>query len=555
MSAYLRRYFLLVVCMVFVLPFTTRGEKAAEEEWVDVEVLINLLDGADASNIDEAIKKANEALAKAKIRLVKKAVDADAKADGDGSGDLDLDERDKARKDGVKELKDTLGAGKGLKIDITDDCDANDANAVGLAIHRHPVIIIEPDADPNELGKTIAHEFGHVLTLDYDLYDTNDVNSLMYGYTGSGTELDANEIEEIHREAKKRGKAYKKGAAVLPNDDTSVPSGRNQSMDAHGAILDEFGDMTFLDPTGLILDPEDPSIQYADIGEVIMFTDNPFDPASDIRLSIQLGPEPPDLWPIDSFLNVTFDGGTGLIGGIQVAMQDFNVLEAIWFDFAGNTVPIDAVVHRESEFSNEPEGHGEVPHSRVIEVTMPVEIVSLPLISAQPVFVQMQLEHADFRYGPDLLQLVQIVDQTEPFIFGLEPPCQCPGLTFSGGTRDPDANCGDTIDCYRWFVSGCGFTPGRAVQVELNGDTVNEATVDEAGNLIISNIGSSGLDGVSQEVIVREVEDDLAEGGAVWASGFFVHCPNGPVVGDLDGDCDNDFGDLAASALHWLEGK
>ncbi len=545
----------LLCCCIYDTAFA--GEGDAAQEWVDVEVLVNVLEGADANNIDDAIAKANEALAQAHIRLVKKATDPNASADEDGSGALDRDERDQAREDGQEELNNTCGAGKGVKIDVTDDCEEGEPNTVGLAIHRNPVIIIEPDTDTNELGKTIAHEFGHVFTLDYDKYDANDINDLMYGYTGSGTHLDANEVNEIFGEAKRRGRAYFVMPRVLSGRSVAIPAGINYSIDGFGATLDEFKDTIISDPLGVLTDPNDPTTRYADIGEVIVFADSPFEPASKITTTIQSsGLYPESIWSVDSFFDITYSiDYEGTIGSAHVAMLNGKIYEAIWYDPYGfpTEIPIEAVLHTESEFKGMP--HVGEPHNYTLEVSIPIELVQLSLTSAEPITVEVDSMHLDHRNSSDPLNPdpdldIMLMDFTEPFDFALDQPCPCPGLTFAGGS---DKTCSDEL-CYDWTLSGCGFTPGKDVEVQVNGETVTTARVHENGGVFTSFYGISAEDGLEHEVLVKEIDDDLSTGGAKWATGYFIVTKHGELAGDIDKDGDVDFYDFAYIANDWLVG-
>ena len=96
------------------------------------KVGINILDGVNASNIDDTIIKAKEALNKAKIGLVKKATNPNAKGDTDGDGGLNRGERYKAAEERQKVLNKAIGACKGIKIDFADDVDINNAGITNI---------------------------------------------------------------------------------------------------------------------------------------------------------------------------------------------------------------------------------------------------------------------------------------------------------------------------------------------------------------------------------------------------------------------------------------
>ncbi len=547
------------VLTILFLSITDALSSPSAEEWIDVGVVVNVLDGADASNIDDAIAKANEVFAQAKIRLVKKATDPNATADTDSSGGLDRDERDDARKEGQKVLDKTVGAGKGIKIDISDaNCDASDANTVGVAIHRNPVIIVGSESDANELGKTIAHELGHVFTLNYDLYDANDVNRLMYGYTGSGTGLDVNEVNEIRQGAKSRGTAYFVVPRILSGGAVAVPDGIHYSIDGFGAILDDFHDVQFNDPCGTITDQNDPTIQYADIGEVSVFADEPFGPNGFVKTTVQLGRLPDGTWNVDSFFDITYqiDFGGPLIGQAHIELQNWLPVSATWYDANGlpTTDTIVVRVNEESEFSGDP--HRGEPHNKTLQVDIPVELIQLSLVSIEPIIVTCDSYHLDHRYSPDP-NVIELWDVTVPFEFGLSRPCPGPSLSFalnnSPSASDPN---GDIV------VFGCGFEPNidAAITFASEGHVLSDYTVPVTDGKLTLQVGcsesgvSSALNwiGVFVEQLKPPVPLQLDE--VVHAEGFFKYCPEGSIPGDLDGDCDEDFVDFALFANNWLSG-
>jgi len=515
------------VFLAVVAPAMALGDIPAAEEWIDVEVVINVLDGADAGNIDDALAKANEAFKKAKIRLVKKATDPNATADGDGSGGLDRGERDKAREEGQKALDKTTGAGKGVKVDIGSDISEDDPNTNGLAIHRNPVILVEPDADPNVLGRTIAHELSHVFTLDYDLYDPNDSGRLMYGYTDRGTDLDPNEVDEIRKGAKKRGTTYFIVPRTLPGQGVAVPPGLDWSVKAHGATLDDLSDIRIVDPRQRMVDPRDPTIQYADIREVVAFVDEPFSPSGCLQIDIQLGPAATGKFSVASSFDIEIaTDPNDPLGNVRVDLQDWQVASAVWVGHGGpTTIPVDTIVQRNDEFI----GNGKPPvfHDRSLEIHIPIEIVALQLTSAEPIIVRVQSGHLDYRQGFSAPP-IQLLDQAGPFTCELERPCNCPGLTFyrSGPSQS---------GVHPVSVSGCGFVPERHIELLLDGKWIGRDRVRDDGSFVCSNVPVASKPGQVHSVIAREIEDGVSEGGATWAPGFFVLEPDdgsgpGPVV-------------------------
>ena len=62
---------ILFVCF-FLLVLSAKAHIAAAEEWVDIPLVVNIIDASDANNVYAAIKSANKLLEKAHIRLIVK---------------------------------------------------------------------------------------------------------------------------------------------------------------------------------------------------------------------------------------------------------------------------------------------------------------------------------------------------------------------------------------------------------------------------------------------------------------------------------------------------
>jgi hypothetical protein len=120
---------------------------------------------------------------------------------------MSREDRDKARDDGEDELPD----GEGIKIDIVENASSTSAGTNGVAVHRTPVVIVEEDADPNITGNTIAHEIGHILTIEGHSHDPNAVmNAFSHPDPNDasvirGDDWSPEDANEIHEEAKTRG--------------------------------------------------------------------------------------------------------------------------------------------------------------------------------------------------------------------------------------------------------------------------------------------------------------------------------------------------------------
>jgi len=179
----------IFVCCICLSAIST--VKAAEE-WVNIPVVVNIIDASDANNVRAALRKANEILAQAKIRLVLKKTNNNVNV-GNGDGNLTEAEGAAAQEDGETELNNIFGAGKGIKITVANNGWTERPSNVGWSVHRNPVVIVEPGADANDMGYTIAHELGHALTIDGNTpgRDPNghssDPNDLMDPNLGGGT--------------------------------------------------------------------------------------------------------------------------------------------------------------------------------------------------------------------------------------------------------------------------------------------------------------------------------------------------------------------------------
>lgn len=194
------------------------------EEFINVPLVINILKDAGISEEDakKAVEAANEVYKQAKVKFSVTKVNKDVAKPGDGDDKLSREERDKLRADGINELKDGLG----VKVTFVNQVNEDAAGTTGVAMHKNPVAIV----GKNRVNNTVAHELGHVLTLNYDLYGAGDKNRLMYGYTDyADTQLTEAERNEIRKEAEARSKKQEKQQQVAP----SQPSNSQTGLGAH----------------------------------------------------------------------------------------------------------------------------------------------------------------------------------------------------------------------------------------------------------------------------------------------------------------------------------
>lgn len=534
----------LISSIVLCLAVVCFADPESSETDIEIKVIVNVNDNADPSGLIEAIDKANEILKGAKITLEWHQTRPNESAgDPDGNG-LSRDQRDDVRENGQEVLNDEVGAGKGIKIDLVNRVSGEDEGVLGVAVHRNPVVIVSPDSDPNEFGRTIAHEICHSLTISYDLYDPNDIERLMYGYSGSGTTLTDEEIDEIRRGARLRGVE----ALVIPEPvyqgSTTSGGGKSYVLNAFGAILDDFSDMEINGENP----PYNPDMfGYADIREVTAFApqlyiDDPIGSYGDVSIAIQSGNINPEIPPffVDSFFDVFFQTPDGIsLGHIAVNAQNFNVMQVQFFDGAGNPtpLPIDAQIITENEFMNVP--HLELPANYTLLISAPSDIFQPMLANFEPVIINVVSHHIDQSQQPHIM----IFDNTEMFDFAIETPKTRQNVAVSkhGGSIAVLAN---------------GFNPGEEVMVEV---------VDyDTRQILWQSDALSNPDGTIEHIVpempegkyavkVKGFAADPTTNQTSYANAVVVNCNEGVKPADLNGDCTVDMNDLRIFASNWLQ--
>jgi len=535
----------LFVCCIYLLSILSARASwpprpGDSPEWVLIPVVVNIIDASDANNVDAAIRKANEILEPAHIYLLITKINWNVNA-GDGNGNLTEAEGKKAQEDGQEELDKTFGAGEGIKITVADDCWTEAPNNVGWSVHRNPVVVVEPGADANDMGYTIAHELGHALTIDGNTpgRDPNghssDPNDLMDPNLGGGTRLDPNDVNEIFPEAKKRGTAYFIVPRVLSGRAVAIPAGIDYSIDAHGAILDGFYDGFSQDPG---FDPCDPQFGYADLREISFFCDDPFDPCSNCILEIQSGGPRPDSVPVDSLFWVSlYSRFWDHLGTVLLKIGPNVGQRAVWQDpISGLEIDLPPpIIHENQKF----DGPTTIISNHSVEATIPIGLIPSSLGSAEPIFIDVSSCNTEQRQEGE----VQICDYSQPYECGLTIPTSCPSITFLSAVRD--------TDWYDFGVTGCGFNQG-GVCIELDGEPLGCATAGWDRTFTWFMDPSLPLEPGLHSVIAKE-RDDSGPTGAAYAIGYFNYKPCGEIPSDLDEDGDVDLQDLAVLGQHWLE--
>ncbi len=527
----MKRFIIFLITLICFFAVCDCMAGNAAEEWIDVPVVVNVVDNSDSSGVADAIKKANEYLAQAKIRLY--VVDTNKPYNvGDNNGDLTEDEGDDAQDDGEKEVEDKCGAGKGLKLTIADDVWTEEPNTAGWAVHGNPVVFVEPEADANKMGRTVAHEFAHSLTLDYDLYGPNDINSLMYGYTDGNTTLDANEIEEIRKGARKRGHPYFI-VPVNPSGGVAVPPGVDFSINAYGALLDDFGDLIV---TG---GPSDPNLGFADIHSVSMFCGKPGQ--ADVELSIQLD----GTFAVDSFFDVTYDINIPPDKKVQVNVYTtvgpgvFDANAILWDPGPGIVLPV------EIKLNHKHAGLGpgsSTPENHQLDVNIPIDFFgpgSDPF-EGQVAFSASSSGSLDGPMGHrDFEDLDTPVGQ-----YKLSDVCPCPGLMFS-----------TFEDGVSTDISGCGFTEGQMVEVSIDGEPVGATIAGPEGEFNLRRVPDKLEEPGYQYCRVEAVGYSMDGMMTVTTRAIGFLTTLDPIQGDIDGDRDVDLVDFSKLANNWLQGK
>lgn len=239
----------------------------------------------------EAVKKANEILRKAGIKLIIVQVNDPPGADnGDQGSDGDFTEAEflDMRRYGAREIL-KLGNRKGAKISFAHDCWVEDEPVVGWAVHRSPIICIE-DIGAEATGLTIAHEIGHLMTLEDH---SPDPDNLMHESSG-GTDLTPAQI----REMKSRRYVHAKCATQL----RALIAARKDRQ-GFGRAADLYGDQST-------------SSRLYDLQEVVLTT---LDTDAHLEAQISVGDVLPAAGNIDAVYALGFD-------------RDANASTGVWFE-------------------------------------------------------------------------------------------------------------------------------------------------------------------------------------------------------------------------------
>lgn len=294
------RIFCILLCMVTVatcfsaaVPITKCGPWTKGSH---IPVLINLYPnhGGTADDAKKAVEAASRILKPANIHLRPvgdvKVIgqndggpnywggDDSARGGSAGDGDLTdasgIDEGDLVVNYGDKELLDSSrnkNPGKGIKVSFVRTPMVGQETIVGFAMHRQNTVVVKFQDTILKTGLTIAHEIGHLLTLskehkildknnDGDCDDDGDVKSdsdghapegfgpykdgnlMTPGCRGQGAYLSSEQIKEIWKRAKVKGKCSYQWESMYA---------AIKRKDQFGTITDNLGDQN---PSSLMYD-------------------------------------------------------------------------------------------------------------------------------------------------------------------------------------------------------------------------------------------------------------------------------------------------------------
>ena len=572
------------ICLLSILH--AQAQMPAADEWVDIPVVVNVIGASDSSSVDEAVRKANEILAGAHIRLIVIKTIYNVYI-GEGDESLDESERKEVKEDGQQELAQICSPGRGIKIIVADDVWAEEPDVRGWTVLRKPVVFVEPD-DPNTMGNVTAHVIGHSLGIEDH---SPDPNNIMYELIPRGSDWDPNDANEVFYDRAIRGSGrvdlfkpenifkfllgrpdmtlvthdlpehgfeylqefpvwgplvvtlrggFSAGVDLGVGYDTRGVEQFRESGNPLDLIngcffsdLDAFNDQDINDPCGVITGPNDPTIEYTDLREVYLFRKNPFDPNAETRVEIELGGPWPDTFGANSFFDIFVSEPNGTpVGRFHIEIGTHIGESGYWENFAlGGTVPLLVQFKDDTVI----DGSGEVIDGHRVVGTGPNTLPGL-VGPGNSEFFQVRVELTAEDYRQPTLPPIVVQDFVGPFAFPLIHTLEGPCISF-----------------VPWGIAGWGFGTDKDVGIEIDGEVIDTVTTKANGSFIWFMEPEAELETGPHAVIVKEL-DDSGPAGAAYATGYFIYCPEGPVAGDFDNDCDVDFHDFAIFADDWLKG-
>jgi len=502
-----------VVCAICLLPILHAQAQTHVEEWIDIPVVVNVIGTSDSSNVDEAVRKANEILAGAHIRLIVIKTIADVQI-GNGDESLDETERKEAKEYGRQELANICGAGKGIKITVADDVWEEEPGVRGWTVLRKPVVFVEPD-EPNTMGNVTAHVIGHSLGIE-DHHP--DPNNIMYESIPRGSDWDPNDVNEIlgnathgygwHMSIFKPANMVKLVLGqpdwLLDPDDgllfrrllvLSDLAGKTVTLKGLAAKLDDFYDPNIVsDPCAMIAGPNTPSVQYADLRRILLYCDNPFDPNGETHLEIELGGPWPDTFDANSFFDVfVSEPNDNPVGRFHIEIgtnigesgywEDYNTAEIVTLD---TQLLADFVI---DGLESDVDGHRIVATGQIglTDFTGPGDAESFK--------IWVESTTKDYRV-PGQPPII-IEDFTEPFEYSLAQTWIGPSMGF-----------------VPWGVAGWAFGSDKEIGIELDSEAIGTTTTKSDGSFIWFMDPELDLEAGRHAVIVKELDDSGPTGAA-----------------------------------------
>jgi hypothetical protein len=499
-----------------------QADEPKMEEWVDVNILVNLVDSNDTSDLEDVIESANATLEEARIRLILKKVNKDVKT-GNGDSNLTGNEGDEALAEGKKELEKTFGAGKGIKITVLEDVWGESPEVVGWNVHRNPVVFIEKGLPPLQTGQVLAHEIGHFLTLEH----VDDANNMMFPTTPNGQRLGPNQVSEIFQEIKPRGTTYLREPEPLPTDSGTGSPGVTYTADGFGAVFDGLGDVLVTDPlTGTTEESNDPVLSFADLDELVIGIDSPLNPGGILRIKIRNGGIIPNEH-VDFYADLSFyiyEEGKELEYPPDATATMHRSPEGIWdaeiYDRNFLAWPLEPPRVFENERFDTGPPEELININQAMELAIPIDSLNTALngrfsLGGPPyLLVHGNTWAADYRNDIDTPTIVQ--DTTKFSYILLEGPPPGPQIHFTNNG-----------------ITGHGFTPDSEVGIWLNNSMIDATQTIDDGTFLTTfpfleddhvnsgdNVFTSPFKPGINTVIAKEL-DDSGPHGAPHAIGFF----------------------------------
>ncbi len=475
------RIFNFSVCILAFLALTPDFSSAVPTGvFIPVKGNFYTDNGMTEDQAKEAVKEANELLKQANIRLVYMKSNTIAENSGKdlkppmtwggddssgggtaGDGVFTGDERDKGRTFGGTELiREFPRNKKGVKVSFVKGFAGT--NPLGLSKHNNPTMFIRKSPEAaggiKDTGKSIAHELGHILSINGHSAGADDLMNT----TGSGTKFTAEQIREMNRFESK----YARGKCV-------TQWGR------------AFGSTRDLQQFGTSVDGRGETARIADIDQVLLTglheSDLTGQDNQNIHVQFTVGGPLPSQGDIFANYSLGFDtdnsAGTGnlfagvagidrivtLVASGNQELGTFSLMAELRDNPLGNATIFDAKPFFEVDNEFYDFGLGSEPAATSFFFEIPKNLLSLaegdiPVVAAT---------------GPS----ISVSDDvTDPFVFDTQAWELFPELaTYGNGTPQPNVD---------YFFDISGLTPYDPFTLYLDESEVFTGLLDENGNCL-----------------------------------------------------------------------